>query len=145
MFVCCRTWQRQFKPTAPGGDAPSGAVGDTQLQNNSLVIICMSYSVLVQEVFVKHGHLFAVQGPPSSWGGGGQRRHTLNTLSVTSCYIYNLFRVWVVRLRFSHVLTGRAHRPVRTRTNTVLILFKNLIVFSESSLFTGDCLMHRGS
>lgn len=41
-------------------------------QNNSLVVICMSYSVFVQEAFVKRGHLFAVQGPPSSWGKEGR-------------------------------------------------------------------------
>lgn len=41
-------------------------------QNNSLVVICMSYSVFVQEAFVKCGHLFTVQGPPSSCGKEGR-------------------------------------------------------------------------
>lgn len=73
--------------TAPGGYAPthphSSTLRDTQLQNNSLVIIGMSYSVLVQKVFVKHGHLFAVEGPSAPWGRGHSGSVRQTPFSVT--------------------------------------------------------------
>lgn len=77
MFVCY-SHSTDWSPQIPQEIyPPSSIMGDTQLQNNSLVIICVSYSVVVQEVFVKHGHLFAVQGPPSSWKTGETQGRTL--------------------------------------------------------------------
>lgn len=60
----------------------SSTVGDARLQNNSLVVIGVSYSVCIQEVFVEHSHLFAVEGPSPPWGSGGgtaQKKHSDTT------------------------------------------------------------------
>ena len=62
-------------------------------QTHSLVVTRVSYSVFVQEVFVKHSHLFAVQGSPSSWrrdkrhSGSrlGHKRTIEGTLILRSC------------------------------------------------------------
>lgn len=76
----------------------SSTVGDARLQNNSLVVIGVSYSVCIQEVFVEHSHLFAVEGPSPPWGSGGgtaQKKRSDTTskllkgcskLFLTSCY-----------------------------------------------------------
>lgn len=51
---------------------------------HSLVITSMSYSVFVQEVFVKHSHLFAVQGSSSSWRRRRETNVTQALVSITN-------------------------------------------------------------
>lgn len=75
--------------THPPTHPHSSTLRDTQLQNNSLVIISMSYSVFVQKAFVKHGHLFAVEGPSAPWREGVHSGSVTLGLDFLTCQAYH--------------------------------------------------------
>ena len=98
---------------------------------NSPVIVSVQCSVLVQKGFVKHGHLFAVQGPPSPW-------ETVQTNPcVNSKPFYRTSSGSLLALFFlsaSSALRGRRSEPLLTLFVTQTQTFR-LQVGNDEGLF----------
>lgn len=63
--------KRRGGPPDPPTQRQRGTPGGGGLQHHSPVVVGVSYSVVVQEVLVEDGHLFAVQRPSPPWWSAG--------------------------------------------------------------------------